>query len=154
MKKNKILIDLDVLTVAFWDKKKEASDFLGRIKNGEFDLYTPYALLELLGRWKYEKLRDTIIEFYTVYSSRILSVKEVVDRSKEIGADYNKTITDLMSKGVKEEDTILVFVTSAFHLDYLITYNRVHLKNKEAEINEILKVHKMKVIKIAIPNTI
>lgn len=152
--KKKILVDLDVLTVAFWDKKKEASDFLGRIKNGEFDLYTPYVLLELLGRWKYEKLRDTIIEFYTVYSSRILSVKEVVDRSKEIGTDYNKTITDLMSKGVKEEDAILVFVTSAFHLDYLITYNRVHLKNKEAEINEILKVHRMKVIRIASPNTI
>ena len=83
-----------------------------------------------------------------------MSVKEIVDKSKEIGIDYNKVILDLMSKGVKEEDAVLVFAASAFHLDYLITYNRVHLRGKETEINEILNLNKMKAIKIAAPTSI
>ena len=78
----KILTDLDVLTVALWDEKKEAMEFLQRIKSGEFDLYTPYVLLEVVGKWKHEKLRDAIIEFYTIHSWRILSVKDIVERSK------------------------------------------------------------------------
>ena len=151
---NKVLVDLDVLTVALWDRKTEAVHFLQRIENGEFTIYTPHVLLEIVGKWKHEKLRDKIIEFYTVYSSRILSVKEIVDKSKEIGIDYNKCILDLMSKGVKEEDAVLVFAASAFHLDYLITYNRVHLRGKETEINEILNLNKMKAIKIAAPTSI
>ncbi len=151
---NKVLVDLDVLTVAFWDKKKEALHFLQRIRNGEFDLYTPYVLLEIIGRWKYEKLRDEITEFYTLYSSKILSVKEIINRSKEIGVDYNKVMLNLMSKGVKEEDAVLVFVASAFYLDYLVTYNRVHLRNKESEINEILNSNKMQAIKIVTPTAI
>ena len=104
--KAKILIDLDVLTAALWDKESEAMEFLEKVKKGEFEVYT----------------------------SRILSVKEIVDRSGEIDTDYKKIIIDLMSKGVKEEDAILVFTTSAFHLDYLVTYNRVHLRNKESDI--------------------
>lgn len=150
----KILIDLDILTVALWDKKEEAMHFLQRIKNGEFDLYTPYVLLEVVGKWKHEKLRDEIIEFYTLYSSRILSVKEIVERSKEIGVYYDEVLQELMSKGVKEEDAILVFAASAFRLDYLVTYNRVHLRGKETVINEILESNKMKAIKIVAPISI
>lgn len=152
--KRRILVDLDVLTVALWDKKKESLDFLERIRKEEFDLYTPHILLEIIGKWKYDKLKDKITEFYTIYSSRILSVKEIVSRSEEIGANYNDIIRNLMSKGVKEEDAVLVFVASAFYLDYLVTYNRVHLKNKESVINDVLKSHKLKVIKIVSPDFI
>jgi len=150
----KILTDLDVLTVALWDEKKEAMEFLQRIKSGEFDLYTPYVLLEVVGKWKHEKLRDAIIEFYTIHSSRILSVKEIVERSKEMGVYYDEVLRELMSKGVKEEDAILVFAASTFHLDYLVTYNRVHLRGKETVINEILEFNGMKAIRIVAPTTI
>ena len=49
--KKKILIDLDVLTVAFWDKKEEAIEFLERAKKGEFVIYTPFAVLDTLSHY-------------------------------------------------------------------------------------------------------
>ena len=39
-------------------------------------------------------------------------------------------------------------------LDYLITFNRVHLKNKEEEINEILSEYGLRTIKITSPEQI
>ena len=71
-----------------------------------------------------------------------------------MGVYYDEVLRELMSKGVKEEDAILVFAASTFHLDYLVTYNRVHLRGKETVINEILEFNGMKAIRIVAPTTI
>ena len=61
---------------------------------------------------------------------------------------------DLLHHTVKEEDTILVIFTSIFNLDYLVTFNRKHLRNKEQIVNEVLKKHGIKPIKIVLPSEI
>ena len=38
---------------------------------------------------------------------------------------------ELEKYGVKSEDAFLVLVSSIFGLDYLVTFNRKHLKNKK-----------------------
>ena len=40
---------------------------------------------------------------------------------------------------IKDEDGLLIFVASLFKLDYLVTFNRKHLRNRNTKINEILK---------------
>ena len=108
--KNKILVDLDVVTVAFWDNKELAIKFLNRIKSEEFTLYTPFIITDLVAKWKHESLRNNIINFYEVYSD--------------------------------------------FNLDYLVTFNRKHLRDKEQIINEVLKKYGIKTIKIVLPSEI
>ena len=54
--------------------------------------------------------------------------------------------------GVKEEDVVLVVISSIFDIDYLVTFNRKHLKSKEKEINEVLRKNGIKCIKIILPS--
>ena len=54
----KIITDLDILTVAYWDSKKEANDFLERIKSGEFDMHVPYLIFDLLSKWRHNRLSE------------------------------------------------------------------------------------------------
>ena len=60
----------------------------------------------------------------------------------------------LLSKGVKEEDAVLVIIASIFEIDHLVTYNRKHLRNKEIEINDVLSQNGLKTIKIRLPDEI
>ena len=55
---------------------------------------------------------------------------------------------------IKPEDAFLVLITSIFDINYLITFNRKHLKNNENKINEVLKRNGLKIIKIVEPNEI
>ena len=53
--------------------------------------------------------------------------------------------------GIKREDAALVLVASLFSFDYLVTFNRMHLKNKKEESNKILKEWKLPTIQILGP---
>ena len=131
--KKKILIDLDVVTVALWDFKEEALKFIDRVKRGEFEVYAPYVLIELVSEWKHSELRKKIIEFYNLYAIKISTI-ETVNIAKEIGIDYTSVIKQLEENGVKEEDAILVFTASIFNLDYLVSFNKIHLINKKIQL--------------------
>lgn len=148
------MIDLDVVTVAEWDKKEEAILFLDRIKSEEFLLSTPFIILDLVSNWKHKSLKNKIIKFYEVYSNEIITVKSYVDRIQEMKLDDKKLSNELLSHNIKEEDIVLVIFTSIFRLDCLVTFNRKHLRDKEKIINEVLKKHGLKPIKIALPNEI
>jgi len=150
----KILIDLDVVTVAFWDKKDEAIEFLNRIKSGEFMLYIPFIILDLLAKWKHESLRKRIVHFYEVYSDEVITVKSYVEKIKEIKLDDKQLSIEFLSHKIKEEDIVLIIFTSIFSLDYLVTFNRKHLKGKEPIINEVLKKYGIKPIRIVLPSEI
>lgn len=152
--KKKIIIDLDVVTVAFWDKKEDAIKFLERIKSGEFVLYTPFIITELVSKWKHEPLRIKIIEFYEVHSDKVITAKSYLRKIEELKLNDKQLSADLLHHTVKEEDTILVIFTSIFNLDYLVTFNRKHLKSKENIINEVLKKHGIKPIRIVLPSEI
>lgn len=149
----KVLIDLDVVTTAFWNGNTEAMKFLEEVKKEDFEIYVPYILLELLSEWRYEELRDRILDFYKLNAKRIISVKEIVEKSREMDVDYRDIITQLEEHGVKDEDAILIVVTSIFELDCLFTFNRKHLRDKKDVINEVLKENGVKKIEIRVPTT-
>ncbi|MEK6907121.1 MAG: hypothetical protein AABW45_01195 [Nanoarchaeota archaeon] len=153
---HKILIDLDVLTVAFWkgDKKELALKFLSRVKNEEFILVTPFSLVNLILEWNDKLLAEKIKDFYFEYSNHILSNVEILKLTNRKGIGEEKIVNELESLGVKKEDSVLVFVASLFNIDYLITFNRKHLKNNRDKINEVLKKNGLRTIKIVEPNEI
>ncbi|MBI2659037.1 hypothetical protein HYX05_02980 [Candidatus Woesearchaeota archaeon] len=149
--KKRIIIDLDVVTVAFWDKKDEAK-LIERIKSGKFAMVTPYIILEHLSKWNYQKLADEIASFYEIYSSQLITAQNILDKTDEFHIEYKKLFTELVDIGVKEEDVVLVIIASIFDIDYLITFNRKHLKSKEKEINEVLRKNGIKAIRIIVPS--
>jgi len=156
-KKKNMIIDLDVITVAEWDKSGEgiaARRFTDRIKKGEFYVSTPYIIFDLINEWKHASLVKKIKEFYELYSSNIISVENLEEKIIKMNLDRKALVSDLKSFVIKEEDVVLVIICSLFDLDYLITFNRKHLKNKEAEINEVLHKYKLKKIYIALPNEV
>ena len=66
--KKMVMIDLDVITVALWDSKGKnaeiARKFLVRVENKEFYIGIPFIIIEIVLLWKYEKLKNSIKEFY------------------------------------------------------------------------------------------
>lgn len=155
--KKKIIVDLDVVTVAFWDRGangESARKFLSRIKQKELLIITPYYLLEHLTKWKYITLKEQIEDFYIKNSNKMLTNEDVDERIGELKIDDVKILLELQSKDIKEEDAFIVLVTSIFYLDCLVTFNRKHLRNKEKEINEILKKNGIKTVKIVGPEEV
>src|SRR3989344_2342516 len=139
----KILVDLDVVTVALWEKEDErrkmAIEFIDKVKSGKFTVYTPYTLFTLLDRWGYEKLRDEIKNFYAIYSIEIVTTQRLTEKLDMLMIKDTDIVSYLKREDVKEEDIILVIITSVFVLDYLVTFNRKHLKNKQEVINNVLQ---------------
>jgi len=152
--KKRILIDLDVVTIAKWDSDTDAINFLDRVESGEFELYVPYLIFDLLSKRKYEELSERIKHFYELHATRVITVQDSLNRIEELKIDDKKTVAELERHHVKEEDATLVVVASIFELDYLVTYNRKHLKNKSEIINEILKRNGLRTIKITLPDEI
>ena len=154
MDKKKILVDLDVVTGVEWDKDKVSIGLINRIKKGEFELITPYIILELVGRWEYKELANRIISFFEMYSSQILTAKNVLERLDKLNVSDKKIISELKEHGIKEEDVVLALITSIFEIGCLVTNNRRHLRNKAKEINEVLEKNGLKKIDIVGPNEI
>lgn len=154
MKKKKILIDLDVVTVAEWDGNENAVQFLNRVKSGEFELYVPYLIFDLLSKWDYEKLSKKIRHFYELQATKIITAQDSLSRIEDLGIDAKKIVAELEKRHIKEEDAVLVVMSSIFDLDYLVTYNRKHLRNKFEVINDVLKKNGLKAIKITLPDEI
>jgi|SRR3989344_5125591 len=154
MIKKKIILDLDVITVAEWDKKEIAIKFINRVKFGEFEIFTPYSFFDLLDKWKYEKLKKKIKRFYELYSEEIITPQRLTEKLEGLKINEKIISNDILRIQVKEEDILLVIITSMFNLDYLVTMNRKHLKNKMEVINDILQKHKLNPIKIVLPDEI
>ena len=156
--KKKILIDLDVITVAIWDKKgtqvEIAKKFINKVEAREFYIISPFFLIELALKWKYKELSEDIKEFYVRYSDKFVSDIEFKEKSKELNVNAEGIIRLLEDYDIKQEDSVLVLVTSIFNLDYLITFNRKHLKNKKEIINMVLMENGLRAIKIIGPDEI
>ena len=156
--RRRALVDLDIITVNLWDRegenKKIADEFIKKIEKREFLIITPFSLLEIVTKWKNDALKDDIEEFYIKNSHEILSNKDVDKRIKLLNIDDIKILKDLEKRGVKGEDALLVLITSIFKIDYLVTFNRKHLRNKEGEINQVLREDGLEAIKIIGPEMI
>ena len=67
--KKKIIIDLDVTTVAKWDKGRNGDlgrNFIMKVEKGEFEMHTPYIILDLISEWKHAALVKEIKGFYDI----------------------------------------------------------------------------------------
>ena len=152
------MIDLDVVTVSIWDKMGKnvelALKLIKRVKNKEFHVITPFFLLELVSKWRYSQLKDHIENFYIKFTDNMLSNEDLDEKIESIGIDDEKIINELRENGIKDEDSLLVLVTSIFNVDYLVTFNRVHLKNKKDIINQVLNKNGLKQIKIIGPEEV
>ena len=149
----KIIIDLDVVTVHFWDKDAragEAGGFIELVKGKLFEVIVPYALTELAENWQYVELKNMIISFYKE-NATVISAEEVNEKLESFGINDKEFAISLVAHGVKEEDAALVMVASLFEAEYLVTFNRKHLRNKESEICEALNTFNLPKIKIRTP---
>ena len=154
--KKKILIDLDVITTGLWDKKGEkpelARRFMERVEGKEFEVVTPFILLEMVAKWRYQELKDSIEEFYLKNTDIMLTNEDLDKKIEAMGIDDEEVLLKLENENIKDEDALLALVASMFDLDYLTTLNRKHLRGKETEINEILKKYKLRTIQIVYPD--
>lgn len=149
-----MVIDLDVATMAMWDKSHKASEanhLLLRVKNKEFDVITPRFLLGLLEKWDYSLLVEEIIDFYEKHT-KILTNKDIGEKINKSGINDKDVLEELRRQDVKDEDALLVLITSVFEANLLVTFNRKHLLSKEKEINEVLRKNGLKTIKIIEPS--
>lgn len=155
--KNKIIIDLDVITVGKWDTGEYgdiARKLMKRIENKEFEVVTPFHLIEHLIKWTNLQLKEKIEEFYLKNSTKLLTNEDVDIKIGELGINDKVLLNELKNNNIKEEDAFLIMVTSIFHFDYLITFNRIHLKNKKDVINEVLRKNGLRTIKIVGPEEV
>ena len=149
----KIVVDLDVVTVHIWDKgarAEEASEFIEQVKGKRFEVIVPYALIELAEKWQYIELKKRIMAFYKE-NAAVISAEEVNKKLESFGVNDKEFAITLVGHGVKEEDAALVMVASLFESEYLVTFNRKHLRNKESEICEALRTFNLPKIKIRAP---
>ena len=144
------MIDLDIVTVSIWDSKGEnvklAIKFTDRIKNKEFYVATPFYLLEHLMQWKHIRLKEQIENFYIKNSDRLITSEDIETRIDELEIDDVKILSELQSHDVKEEDAFIVLVAAIFDIDYLVTFNRKHLRGKKKEINDVLKKMELRLL--------
>lgn len=150
----KIVIDLDVVTVALWDndaRSEHARRFVEKAK-ASFEILVPYTLLELARKWRYAELREKVLDFYQ--SGTEISAPQVEQKFEEFNVNDKELAISLISHGVKEEDAALVIIASLFKADFLVTFNRKHLKNKELEINSVLEKFHISKIRICQPQEI
>lgn len=147
----RILIDLDVLTNAFWKggKSEVAKRFLDDISKGDMEILTPSTLLYLIFNWKNRRLAGSILSFYSD-NSDILSQKTILKEFDKLGIDYKKIIEELTKVAGKEEDVFLVLVASVFNL-CIVTFNKKHLISKNEGINKILHQFNLQEVEINEP---
>ena len=151
--KKKIIIDLDVVTVGKWDRGKNGNTsrrLIRRVINKEFYLITPTLLIELVRKWKYENLKFHIEEFYSKNSDELVERLQIIEEILAKEVDFEEVFGKFIEIGIKEEDITLILLSSLRDA-LLITFNRIHLKNKKEEINEILSKYGLKTIEITSP---
>ncbi len=150
-----IIIDLDVITVHLWkgSQEKEAAKFIEKVESNCFDVIVPYTLKELAEKWKYADLRDKVITFYNENASEI-SIEEIEEKLESFGVNDKEFVISLITHGIKEEDAALVMVASLFRADYLVTFNKKHLRSKESEICKALSIFNLPKIKIRTPQEV
>lgn len=151
--KKKILIDLDILTTAIWDKEKKSVEFLREAKN-KYRVLTPlFIVVHILRNWKYKKLVDKIVAEIDKVSDEFLTRTKVnTELEKKVGVG----LREFVRKGVKETGiknklniTLIVFASLA-KVDYIVTLDEKHLKRNEKKIASFLKRNNLYVPQIVL----
>ena len=154
----KIVVDLDVVTIGIWKKaderREEALKFMKRIENKEFETVMLSSTLNLVEKWNNIELSTSIKDFYSKNTKHFIDDLEIFNFLHRKGVIASSIIDEFLKKGIKREDIMLILACIAVNADYLVTFNRKHLKNNADTINSILKKNKLYKINVVHPNEI
>ena len=154
----KIIIDLDVVTVGLWVKldsrRQEALKFMKRVESHEFEVIMLSSTLNLVEKWKNTELSKNIKDFYYENTKHFIDDSEILHYLGRHKIRSSEIIDSFLEKGIKEEDVLLILACIVTEADYLVTFNRNHLKNNSNFINLILKQNNLNKINVVHPNEI
>jgi len=149
----KVLIDLNVYIAAEWDKKKEAIEFLGKVR--KYNVITPVLILfYILRNWKYRKLVDKIFNVIDKVTTTYVGTAQTNLKSIQLVNLPLRIFVRRISKtvGIPLDDARLIAYAALNEAEFLVTYDKKHLKNKEREIADFLKKYNLLPLKIILPN--
>ncbi len=151
----RIMIDLDAMLAAYGtpdkpEKKEKSVKLIREVKAGKHELYTPYTLMDIVIGFNIEYFREKIHRFYARHSKEIITAKKLDGKLLELNKELETLLKRFVLIGIKEEDTVLVVMASAFGLE-IKTFNKKHLLNKQDAVNKILKEEGMNEIVINEP---
>ncbi len=160
----KIIVDLDVVTVANYPRNESAADY-GRkeyakrfldyvadgVRDGKFWLVSLRSFDALLALWKYREIVIKILDFYHSNSSELVDTTEIVAEFIEKGIDYDEVIKSFTDKGIKGEDVLIILVASIRHAT-IVTFNRKDLRNRQEEIRRLLAANGLDSVEITEPS--
>jgi len=136
----KVLIDLNVYIAAEWGKKKEAIEFLGKVR--KYNVITPVLILfYILRNWKYRKLVDKIFNVVDKVTTTYVGTAQTNLKSIQLVNLPLRIFARRISKtvGIPLDDARLIACAVLNEAEFLVTYDKKHLKNKEKEIVDFLK---------------
>lgn len=156
----KILIDIDVLTIGLWEKSDPRKDialqFLKRVENGEFFVYFLDEHLKAVSEWKHGPLKDRIIKKITDMQNQFVELSDVFpileEKTRKNSEEFATELTKFSRS--KKADILLVLACSILEIEYLVTFNRKHLRSRRESIEEFLRRHGMYAPKIVLPSEI
>jgi predicted nucleic acid-binding protein len=149
----KVLIDLNVYIAAEWDKKKEAIEFLGKVR--KYNVIPPVLILfYILRNWKYRKLVDKIFNVIDKVTTTYVGTAQTNLKSIQLVNLPLRIFVRRISKsvGIPLDDARLIAYAALNEAEFLVTYDKKHLKNKEKEIADFLKKYNLLPLKIILPN--
>ncbi len=160
----KIIVDLDVVTVAHYprlghefdyNRKQAALAFLESIakavKSGKVNVVTPKNFYALLGEWQYKELVLKILDFYNSVTSEFVETAELIAELVEKDVDYESVMASLVDRGVKGEDALIIALASLKRA-VIVTYNKKDLRGKLAVINKVLSENALLEVEIKEPS--
>lgn len=151
----KVLIDLDVITTKVWDRRQDTIEFLDKVKRGEYMCTFPlFLIVHILRKWAYKKLVDKIIREIDEVTTEFLRssvVEEAVER--KTGMPSRVFIKKGFRKlDINKQDFTLVVFASVYEIDFLVTYNKTHLLQRQEDVEKFLRKFNLKSPKIISPN--
>jgi hypothetical protein len=159
MKKVKVAFDIDFACVHAWRKKdrrkediKKFFDLLRKNKD-KFECLVSSHVLDQISVWRDKKLANDIISLF----KSLCKVVDLEENIRYFEKARNVKIKDFTQNyasevGIKTEDALAVIVYSLIEVEYFVTFNKKHLRNKYAKLKEIGWKYGIKIPEIMLPS--
>ena len=159
----RVIVDLDVVTVANYPRKKSDADYertayakrfldyiASGVKAGEFWLIVLKSFDSILALWKHKGMVIKILDFYHSNSSESVGTVELIAEFVEKGMDYDNLLKSFTDRGIKGEDVLIILVASLRDAA-IVTFNRKDLRGRSGEINRLLVASGLNIVEIKEP---
>ncbi|MCS7366558.1 MAG: hypothetical protein NDF52_01620, partial [archaeon YNP-WB-062] len=157
--KLKIAFDIDVALVHVWKEKKDArreevEEFFRLIseKKEKLSIVIGTHVLNRIRSWKNKKIVERLEKLYSNYE--VKNPEELIlEFSSKLKKEFKEIVKDFSRKAeIKEEDAATLIAYSLLGIEYFVTLNKKHLRNKYAKIKTIGWEFGLKIPEIMLPN--